>query len=53
MGETAAAGTTWSKVDICECREIIAVFEPRPTEARTFIFHYEITPFSLKWPKNI
>ena len=28
----------------------IAVFEPRPTEARTFIFLYEITPILLKWP---
>ena len=52
MGETAAAGTTWSKVDICECREIIAVFEPRPTEARTFIFLYDLTPMLLKWPEE-
>ena len=29
----------------------IAVFEPRLTEARTFIFHYEITHMLLKWPK--
>ena len=24
--------------------------KPRPTEARTFIFLYEITPTLLKWP---
>ena len=26
--------------------------KPRPTEARTFIFLYEITPMLLKWPKD-
>ena len=30
----------------------IAVFEPRPTEARTFIFLYDLTPMLLKWPKE-
>ena len=35
-----------------ECREIIAVFEPRPTEARTFIFLYDLTPMLLKWPEE-
>ena len=30
----------------------IAVFEPRPTEARTFIFLYDLTPMLLKWPEE-
>ena len=26
--------------------------KPRPTEARTFIFLYDLTPMLLKWPKE-
>ena len=42
----APPGRKWIYAKVAK----IAVFEPRPTEARTFIFLYEITPILLKWP---
>ena len=52
MGETVAAGTTLGRKWIYANVAKIAVFEPRPTEARTFIFLYDLTPMLLKWPKE-
>ena len=51
MGETVAAGTTLGRKWIYANVAKIAVFEPRPTEARTLIFLYDLTPMLLKWPK--
>ena len=52
MGENVTAGTAWSKVDVVRKSRKSPFLSPRPTEARTFIFHYEITHMLLKWPKN-
>ena len=48
MWPRAPPGRKWIYANVAK----IAVFEPRPTEARTFIFLYEITPMLLKWPKD-
>ena len=52
MGENVTAGTAWSKVDVVRKSRKSPFLSPRPTEARTFILHYEITHMLLKWPKN-
>ena len=43
MWPRAPPGRKWIYAKVAK----IAVFEPRPTEARTFIFLYEITPILL------
>ena len=48
MWPRAPLGRKWIYAKVAK----IAAFEPRPTEARTFIFLYEITPMLLKWPKD-
>ena len=48
MWPWAPPGRKWIYAKVAK----IAVFEPRLTEARTFIFLYEIIPMLLKWPKE-
>ena len=48
MWPRAPPGRKWIYAKVAK----IAVFEPRLTEARTFIFLYEIIPMLLKWPEE-
>ena len=48
MWPRAPPGRKWIYAKVAK----IAVFEPRLTEARTFIFLYETIPMLLKWPEQ-